>query len=96
MDGKLLYVGYELSDNLLIDLYGEPASEDGGYEVTGATLKGSKIDLAYFFSRDQLNQLSDWLDRHMKPGTLEVLAERAELDRALREFDRVWSASWAR
>jgi hypothetical protein len=87
MDGQLLYRGYQFSDDLALDLYGyAPDADSDSYEVTTATLAGDSRNLADLLTRSHLQTMSDWLDRHMERGTLEVLAERAEHDSMMRRL----------
>ena len=88
--GQLLYRKYQFSEAIALDLYGYPADEHSGYEVTTATLPGSDVCLAELLSREQLATMSDWLDRHMKPGSMEELIDRAEDEKLLRQFEPVW------
>lgn len=59
--GDLLYTGYQLTDTLQVDLYGDEANEDSDIDVTGVTLTGSKTDITELFSAHQLYSLGRWV-----------------------------------
>lgn len=59
--GDLLYTGYQLTDTLQIDLYGDEANEDSDIDVTGVTLTGSKTDITELFSAHQLYSMGKWV-----------------------------------
>lgn len=94
IDGKLLYRGYQFSDELVFDLYGEPADEFVGYEVTTATLTGSTVSLADLLSKRQLEDMGYWLDFHVeaqaKKANSEARASSMQHDRQMRQNDYQW------
>lgn len=84
MDGQLLYRGYEFSDTLSFDLYGYAPDESGaGYEVVSATLVDDKRDLGELLSREQLIEMSEWLDRNVKIDRSNARLQRFQLQQVL-------------
>lgn len=62
--GNLLYTGYQLTDTLQIDLYGdETGGEDGGIEVFGVALTGdaNRTDITELFSASKLADFGTWI-----------------------------------
>ncbi len=59
--GALLYTGYQLTDTLQIDLYGNEADEENEIEVTDVTLTGNKTDITEFFSASKLADFGTWI-----------------------------------
>lgn len=90
IDGQLLYRGYVLDEDLVLDLYGHPATEDAGYEVTTATLENDHRSLARFLTREELADMSHWLDRRPVVDQMEGLIARIEQDRQMRKTDNQW------
>jgi hypothetical protein len=73
--GTLLYAGFQQTDTLQLDLYGEEPDEEGGYTVTGVTVSGHNVDISELFSADQLNDMSEWLQ--FKDDTNPTLRDHA-------------------
>lgn len=73
--GSLLYTGYQLTDDLQVDLYGHEADQDSGIEVTGVTLTGQRTDITALFSVHCLHSMSTWIQ--FKDDTNPVLREHA-------------------
>jgi hypothetical protein len=62
--GDLLYTGYQLTDTLQIDLYGdETGGEDGEIEVYGVALTGdvNRTDITELFSASKLADFGTWI-----------------------------------
>lgn len=90
IEGQLLYRGYQFGDELVLDLYGEPADECDGYHVMTATPTGTLINLADLLSFKQLEEMGYWLDRRPAPSRTEGLIARIEQDRQMRQTDNQW------
>lgn len=87
-DAQLLKSGYE-HGALFLDLYG--TLDDDGYEVTAVTLSGHAVNLEELITLAQLEDMSDWCDRHLpdvrqlqRLARQEARYERAEWDRLAR------------
>lgn len=59
--GALLFAGFQLTDTLQIDLYGDH-SEEGGYSVESVTVAGHNVDIVELISGRQLIKMGEWLD----------------------------------
>ncbi len=81
--GGKLYTGYQLTDTLQVDLYGDEANEDSDIDVTGVTLTGSTTDITVLFSAHQLYSMGKWVQ--FKDDTRPAMREaavRAQYDAA--------------
>ena len=70
-----LFTGFQLTDTLVIDLYGslpdlsaDPDDEDGGYIVAGVTVSGHMADISELFTGAQLDAMGVWLDYKDSPN----------------------------
>lgn len=78
VDGDLLHVGFQYGDNLQLNLYGEPASEDSGFRVTHVSAIDSFEDLSILFNEYQLERMGEWLDfKDRTDSTGKLVAEQA-------------------
>jgi hypothetical protein len=68
---ELLESGVQMTDTLLIDLYGSGPDGEDGHLVSGITVSGSKVDISELFTGAQLDNFSRWLD--YKDSTSESL-----------------------
>lgn len=62
VQGALLFSGFQLTDVLLVDLYGSRPTADDGHIVEGVTLTGDKRDIGELLSKAQLDDMGQWLD----------------------------------
>lgn len=62
VQGALLFSGFELTETLLVDLYGSRPTAEDGHIVEGVTLTGDKRDITELISRSQLGDMGQWLD----------------------------------
>lgn len=67
--GALLFAGFQMTDTLQIDLYGDH-SEEGGYSVESVTVAGHNVDIVELFSGRQLEKMGEWLDHKDVMGEL--------------------------
>lgn len=76
VQGELLFSGFQLTDTLMVDLYGSLPTEDDGYIVEGVALAGQQIDIAVLLRAEQLDDMGQWLD--FKDDTNPTLRRVAE------------------
>lgn len=60
--GELLFSGFQLTDTLQVDLYGELPDGDGGFVVESVTVAGHNVDISGIISGHQLEKMGEWLD----------------------------------
>jgi hypothetical protein len=68
--GVLLFAGFQMTDTLQVDLYGERPTHDEGHVVQGVTVAGHGIDISELISGRQLDKLGEWLDHKDVMGEL--------------------------
>lgn len=60
--GELLYSGFQMTDTLQVDLYGERPDQDDGYTVNSVTVAGHNVDISELISGRSLEKMGEWLD----------------------------------
>ncbi len=92
---ELLFSGFQMTDTLVLDLYGSlpdllaETEEDGGYIVSGVTVSGSKVDICELFTGAQLDAMSVWLDyKDSANDTHRRIAERNRLEATRPPYSR--------
>ena len=60
--GVLLYSGFQMTDTLQVDLYGDLPDQDDGYTVQSVTVRGHCIDISGLISGHALEKMGEWLD----------------------------------
>lgn len=76
VQGVLLHSGFQLTDTIMVDLYGSLPDEGDGHIVEGVTLMGDKRDIGELLSKAQLDEMGQWLD--FKDDTRPALRAHAE------------------
>ena len=91
-----LFTGFQLTDTLVIDLYGSlpdlsahPDDEQGGYIVSGVTVSGHMADISELFTGSQLDAMGKWLDYKDSPSaTLRSVAETKKYEAMRPPYER--------
>lgn len=60
--GELLFSGFQITDTLQVDLYGDRCGFDGGFCVESVTVTGHNVDISELISGRQLEKMGEWLD----------------------------------
>lgn len=68
--GELLFAGFQMTDTLQVDLYGERPTSDEGHVVQSVTVAGHNVDISELLSARQLGKMDEWLDHKDAMGEL--------------------------
>lgn len=70
--GDLLFAGFQMTDTLQVDLYGDLPNCEVGYEVTGVCVSTdqNRTNIVELFSGKQLDAMGEWLDHKDVMGEL--------------------------